>query len=112
MSPHPEETTRHNLRRPHGATGRHTATKGGEAIMLDRGDAQQPNLLRQRAETFLRQTAQDIVDMPMQEVQKLVHELQVYQIELEMQNEELRRTQQELQTSRNRYNMLYDFAPV
>src|SRR5438876_887457 len=70
------------------------------------------NTLRQRAETFLQKTGQNIVDMPVQEVQKLVHELQVYQIELEMQNEELRRTQQELETSRDRYSVLYDFAPV
>ncbi len=50
--------------------------------------------------------------MPVQDVQQLVHELQVYQIELEMQNEQLRRTQQELETSRDRYSALYDFAPV
>jgi len=37
-------------------------------------------MLRQRAEAFLQKTGQDIVDMPVQEVQKLVHELQVYQI--------------------------------
>ena len=80
--------------------------------MLDRRDVRQPNMLRQRAEAFLQKTSQAIVDMPVQEVQKLVHELQVYQIELEMQNEELRRTQQELETSRSRYSMLYDFAPV
>ena len=61
--------------------------------MLDRRDVRQPNMLRQRAEAFLQKTGQDIVDMPVQEVQKLVHELQVYQIELEMQNEELRCTQ-------------------
>ena len=80
--------------------------------MPDRRDVPQATMLRQRAEGFLGKTSQDIGAMPVQDVQQLVHELQVYQIELEMQNEELRHTQQELETSRDRYSALYDFAPV
>ena len=44
--------------------------------------------------------------------QRLVQELEVHQIELEMQNAELLRTREELELSRNKYAELYDFAPV
>lgn len=45
-------------------------------------------------------------------VLKLIHELQVQQIELEMQNEELRQTQLQLETMQTRYFDLYDRAPI
>ena len=43
---------------------------------------------------------------------KLLHELQVHQIELEMQNESLRQSEYALAESLNHYNDFYDFAPV
>ena len=43
---------------------------------------------------------------------KLIHELRVHETELEMQNEELRRVQNDLEITRSRYADLYDFAPV
>ena len=49
---------------------------------------------------------------PSEGVRQLLHELQVHQIELEMQNEQLRHTQQELDGARARYFDLFDLAPV
>ena len=51
-------------------------------------------------------------DIPTKDVKKLVEDLHIHQIELEIQNEELRRTQSELEASRDKYSDLYDFAPV
>ena len=79
--------------------------------------AKQPNYLaslRERAEVKLRTQIErlQLQKLSSEEIQNLVHELGTHQIELEMQNEELRRSQEELETSRSRYADLYDFAPV
>lgn len=49
---------------------------------------------------------------PARSAEEILHELQVHQVELEMQNEQLRNTQIELEKSSNRYRDLYEFAPV
>ena len=68
--------------------------------------------LRQRAEKVLKQSTQAIKGKSPKDIQKLIEELNIHQIELEMQNEELRKAQIELEESRQRYSDLYDFAPV
>ena len=68
--------------------------------------------LRKRAEESLKSEPERPDDMRLKEANSLIHELRVHQIELEMQNEELRRIQDDLEISRSRYADLYDFAPV
>jgi PAS domain S-box-containing protein len=68
--------------------------------------------LRRKAEELLRVTKHDVEAIPVKKVQQLVHELQVHQIELEMQNDELRRTQVKLEVARDHYAVLYDSAPT
>jgi PAS domain S-box-containing protein len=72
--------------------------------------------LRRRSEGIAREKAEslpeDLEALSPERMRQALHELRVHQIELEMQNEELRRTQAELDASQARYFDLYDLAPV
>jgi len=63
---------------------------------------------KKKIEPKLKQPAVEKIE----DVQRLVHLLQVHQIELEHQNQELRITQEELEVSRNKYVNLFDFSPT
>jgi PAS domain S-box-containing protein len=68
--------------------------------------------LRKRTEDLLNVAPEATPVLATSEMQKVIHELQVHQIELEMQNEDLRHSQSQLALSRDAYAELYDFAPV
>jgi len=77
--------------------------------MSDRGGK---NPLRKKAEKILSKGTEPRQKISSLDSEKLIHELQVHQIELEMQNDELRLAQEEIEKSRRKYVNLYDFAPV
>ena len=69
--------------------------------------------LRQRAKHRLRKQPAQVVRMENKaDTRRLVQELQIHQIELEMQNEELKQAKAEVDTGLEKYTDLYDFAPV
>ena len=73
--------------------------------------------LRRRAEKMLKnrkgsQRSEEEVTRAAEDMQVLVQELQIHQIELEMQNEELRQTRAQMETLLSQYTDLYDFAPM
>ncbi len=68
--------------------------------------------LRQQAEDFVRKAPQQVSRLPKADIQQLVQELQVYQVELEMQNEHLNTANHDLDAARRKYTNLYEFAPV
>jgi len=81
-----------------------------------RGSGHSRQALRQLAEKSIRekepQPPENVGALSSEESQRLLYELQVHQIELEMQNEELRRIQTALEVARNQYFNHYDLAPV
>jgi len=71
--------------------------------------------LRKSAEKKLHKSGVATIDalgLSPQEIQQVIHELQVHEIELRMQNEELRRTESQLGEAWAKYRELFDLAPV
>ena len=68
--------------------------------------------LRRRAEERLGEKSEAGDPGTAEDAARLVHELQVHQIELEMQNEELQQAHTQVETLLAQYTDLYDFAPA
>jgi two-component system cell cycle sensor histidine kinase/response regulator CckA len=71
-------------------------------------------VLRREAEEHLKAVGQKIPDLTASpdEMQRIIHELAVHQIELEMQQEELLQSREELEEGLERFTELYDFSPL
>ncbi|VVB64567.1 Methanogenesis regulatory histidine kinase FilI [uncultured archaeon] len=83
--------------------------------MRDETGSKQNGDLRLQAETLLKDRKRKSFDSTKEadrDIKALVHELQVHQIELEMQNEEMKRAKQEIEDALAKYSDLYDFAPI
>lgn len=68
--------------------------------------------LRKQAETKITKSIGLLKGITLEKAKTLLHELEVHQIELEMQNEELREVQHRLEETRDQYTDLFDFAPL
>ena len=70
-------------------------------------------MLRKKAEEKLKNKQEKLEKSAAEtDLKKLLHELQVHQIELEMQNEELHQAYETAEIALKKYTMLYDFAPM
>jgi len=69
-------------------------------------------ILRLKAEEKLKEKKKTAKPVFEADVTRLLHELQVHQIELEMQNEELHEANETAEAALKKYTMLFDFAPM
>jgi chemotaxis family two-component system sensor kinase Cph1 len=103
------------------ATGLPTFYKGVSALdkdfflKNDKNKRDKLSKLRKKAEALLIDkglSEEDASKLSPERVRRLVQALTVHQVELEMQNEELRQAQANLEKLKDKYVDLYDFAPV
>jgi PAS domain-containing protein len=84
-------------------------------LAKEKAESNQWDGLRHQAENRLKNCRSDLIGSTngdSKDALALVHELQVHQIELEMQNEELRHSKLETENALMKYSDLYDFAPI
>jgi PAS domain S-box-containing protein len=67
---------------------------------------------RKKAEELLRKNKQRCQNLSSDDMQTLIYELQIHQIELEMQNDELRKAHEIIENSQKRYTDLYNYSPI
>ncbi|MFZ1325855.1 MAG: ATP-binding protein [Candidatus Contendobacter sp.] len=84
---------------------------------MAQNEREEARILREKAEVsvagrYLERGLYDIPELASEQAKKLVHELQVHQIELEIQNEELRRIMLELEESHKHFSALFQQAPL
>jgi hypothetical protein len=82
------------------------------AMNNDDFDFADPGQLRVKAEEKLQGKQMTGEPLPETDVRRLLHELQVHQIELEMQNDELRLAYETAEAALKKYTMLYDLSPM
>jgi len=76
-------------------------------------DFTNPRMIRKKAEELLKAKKKNAEQKQHEsDAKKLLHELQVHQIELEMQNNELQQAYETAEEALKKYTILYDFAPM
>src|SRR5262245_59220557 len=80
--------------------------------MTDQDPSEEFSELRKRAEKAIEDQLAHIEYFSPEDTVKIIYELRVHQLELELQNEELRSIRRELEISHSKYVDLYEFSPV
>lgn len=80
---------------------------------MNKQDTQpKPNKLRKTAELLINKKVTGTKpSFSESDTLKIIHELEVHQVELEMQNEELKQAREIAELAEKKYTELYDFAP-